>query len=292
MSAPWQVSYSGGDKRIPPVRTKTIFKNLDPVWNESFITSLESHPDNLLVDIFDYDLVGLNDFLGRVKVPLTSVEPDSTVEGWYELGYKNEPKQIEQDQGKAANLDGGDKQGGGASASAPGAIPGPPQQVEAGARPPDLRSSAVKEEEESEGQDGKGERKAKASGLKILSALSDKMHDMLEKGLDFLRGPEEAISGLWYPHRAVACWWHAFCLLLAKCCLHTRAQSCDSIYYTAGQVHLRITRRPRDLGSLHLKLTRHNRELYTRYAGAQALKAQAATTQLPCHHHVALQAGR
>jgi hypothetical protein len=190
MSAPWQVSYSGGDKRIPPVRTKTIFKNLDPVWNESFTTSLESHPDDLLVDIFDYDLVGLNDFLGRVKVPLRSVEPDSTIEGWYELGYKNEPKQIEQGQSKAANLEGGDKQG----TLAPGAIPGPPQEAEASARPPDLRSSADKEEE-SEGQDGKDERKANAGVLKIFSALSDKMHDMLEKGLDFLRGPEEAISG-------------------------------------------------------------------------------------------------
>ena len=44
-------------------------------WNEDFTESLDSHPQELYIDVFDYDLVGMNDFLGRAKVSIASIQP-------------------------------------------------------------------------------------------------------------------------------------------------------------------------------------------------------------------------
>jgi Ca2+-dependent lipid-binding protein len=89
------LSFNGGSKRLSSQKTKTIHKTLEPVWNESFTTSLDSHPHELCVDIFDYDLVGMNDFLGRVKVSINLIQHNSTVQQWFELGYKNDPNNKE-----------------------------------------------------------------------------------------------------------------------------------------------------------------------------------------------------
>jgi hypothetical protein len=208
------ISFGGGDERLQTHKTKTIYKTLEPVWNESFTTSLNSHPDQLYVDIFDYDLVGMNDFLGRAKIPIASIQPDSTVDEWYDLGYKIDPN---------ATNDGGAPVVGGASVTQPSSKPV--------ALPSTAGTYASASEEGSEvggeGGEASGEEttKKKKGLLGMIKILKNQMHDLVEKGMDFLRGPEEGIT---------------------------------------GSVHLKITRRPRDLGSVHLKIVRRDREPFTR----------------------------
>ena len=95
--------------------------------------------------------------------------------------------------------------------------------------------------------DGSDARRKKGIG-DILQNFSDKMHRMIEKGMDLMRGPEEGIT---------------------------------------GSVLLKITRRPRDLGSIHLKLSRRDREPFTRVivvevlAGRNLLAADKSGTSDP-----------
>jgi len=42
-----------------------VQKSLDPEWNEVFVILLADMPGDLFLDVFDYDLIGSNDFLGR-----------------------------------------------------------------------------------------------------------------------------------------------------------------------------------------------------------------------------------
>lgn len=222
------VSFGGGDARLKSQKTKTIYKTLEPVWNETFVQSLDTHPEEIFVDIFDYDLVGMNDFLGRAKVQIQSLQPDSSIDEWIDLGYKNEPQHAK---------------------SAPKILTAPKNEVvvapessrvaepaEAGAEaegradiaeaPGTARTASASTETDSLDGSQTKQVKAKNQGvLKVLSRLSDKMHELVERGLDFMRGPEEGIT---------------------------------------GSVHLRVTRRPRDLGSVHLKISRCNREPFTR----------------------------
>ncbi|KAK3244284.1 hypothetical protein CYMTET_46095 [Cymbomonas tetramitiformis] len=52
-------------KACPTARTKTIDQNLNPVWQESFVLKGTSK-DSLIIDCFDEDEDGSDDFLGRV----------------------------------------------------------------------------------------------------------------------------------------------------------------------------------------------------------------------------------
>ncbi len=67
-------------------RCTGLILQLDPVWNETFKEYLDSKLIELYIDIFDYDMVGMNDFLGRAKIQIASIEPDSTIDEWFELG--------------------------------------------------------------------------------------------------------------------------------------------------------------------------------------------------------------
>lgn len=49
------------------VKTKTIKKNLSPVWNQSFVVPLESFQDPIIFQVFDKDTFGSDDSLGAVK---------------------------------------------------------------------------------------------------------------------------------------------------------------------------------------------------------------------------------
>lgn len=46
-----------------------VQKSLDPEWNEVFVLLLADMPGDLFLDVFDYDLIGSNDFLGRCACP-------------------------------------------------------------------------------------------------------------------------------------------------------------------------------------------------------------------------------
>jgi hypothetical protein len=50
-------------------------RTLDPAWGESFACGVWGGGDVLEVTVFDWDAVGDNDFLGRVRVPLRALFP-------------------------------------------------------------------------------------------------------------------------------------------------------------------------------------------------------------------------
>lgn len=64
---------SQGD-RLKPKRTQTIYNDLNPVWNTSpFLFELTEEDDELLLEVFDEDMLTSDDFLGRMTIPLQLV---------------------------------------------------------------------------------------------------------------------------------------------------------------------------------------------------------------------------
>ena len=79
----------------PSVRTQVIKKTLSPVWNEKheIIVPLEPLESDIVVfDVFDHDIVGSNDFLGRVQFSgdaLAAIVAEGASPRAYELHQKS-----------------------------------------------------------------------------------------------------------------------------------------------------------------------------------------------------------
>lgn len=66
-------------------QTKSISKNLDPVWNEELIFPGVTDPSlSLQITVEDYDLTK-NDFMGRIIIPLYQFERMVPTRKWYRL---------------------------------------------------------------------------------------------------------------------------------------------------------------------------------------------------------------
>ena len=86
------VSLQGSAKGKPRLlKTLIMPKTLAPVWDEMFVLVKERGSKNLVVDIFDYDRFGSNDFLGRAMVPVVDITHDE-VQGWFPLLEKSGTK--------------------------------------------------------------------------------------------------------------------------------------------------------------------------------------------------------
>jgi len=66
-------------------KTKIIFKNLNPVWNEHFTFDITPETLEIVLDMWDYDRFTPDDFLGRVVIPLYSLKNKHTPAQWYQL---------------------------------------------------------------------------------------------------------------------------------------------------------------------------------------------------------------
>ena len=75
-------------------RTKTIDNTLNPVWNESFV--IEYNPmicTKLRIEVYDYDLIGRNDFLGGGYATLEWINGSENYnEEWIPLNIERENK--------------------------------------------------------------------------------------------------------------------------------------------------------------------------------------------------------
>ena len=60
------------------LRTHTIFKTLDPVWNRSFIIPVQDIHSVLELTIFDEDTNKSSEFIGKVAIPLLAVNEKKT----------------------------------------------------------------------------------------------------------------------------------------------------------------------------------------------------------------------
>ena len=69
-------------------KTAVKKKTLSPEWNEAFEFKLDSSSrrDSLTLECFDYDLLGSDDSLGKVTIPLAQLAEDQEYTQWCSLG--------------------------------------------------------------------------------------------------------------------------------------------------------------------------------------------------------------
>ncbi|XP_077944725.1 multiple C2 and transmembrane domain-containing protein 1 isoform X1 [Gasterosteus aculeatus] len=77
-------------------RSKTIHKNLNPVWEERTSLVLDCLSDPLYVKVFDYDFGLQDDFMGSAYLHLESLEPHRTIPVTLEL---KDPQHLDEDLG-------------------------------------------------------------------------------------------------------------------------------------------------------------------------------------------------
>uniref|UniRef100_A0ACD5Y7V7 Uncharacterized protein n=1 Tax=Avena sativa TaxID=4498 RepID=A0ACD5Y7V7_AVESA len=69
-------------------KTKVVKMNLNPEWDQEFSFAVADVREVLKLDVYDEDLIGIDDFLGQVKVPLEDLlaaENLSLGQRWYQL---------------------------------------------------------------------------------------------------------------------------------------------------------------------------------------------------------------
>ncbi|XP_066552321.1 ras GTPase-activating protein 4 [Amia ocellicauda] len=78
-----RVSYNGKTHESAVVK-----RSCYPRWNESFEFELDEAPANapLSVEVWDWDLVSKNDFLGKVLFNINRLQSEQQEEGWFRLG--------------------------------------------------------------------------------------------------------------------------------------------------------------------------------------------------------------
>uniref|UniRef100_A0A8C4QG06 Multiple C2 domains, transmembrane 1a n=1 Tax=Eptatretus burgeri TaxID=7764 RepID=A0A8C4QG06_EPTBU len=77
-------------------KSRIIYKNLNPVWNECFTITVEQLPENMMVKVFDHDIGMPDDFMGSSILEMVNFEPD-----WTEVCLKLEDvRSFEKDMGE------------------------------------------------------------------------------------------------------------------------------------------------------------------------------------------------
>lgn len=92
-SDPYALVFVGKNK---PKKTKIVKKNLSPVWEETFEFPLTRNDKTLQVQVWDWDQVGTDDFLGLVHVDLSPAHAGEKVkDGWLKLQPHPNKKNIQ-----------------------------------------------------------------------------------------------------------------------------------------------------------------------------------------------------
>ena len=84
------VTFEGSSRCSRTWTTRVIEKNLHPVWDERFVLDIEETAKKLVVDVYDDDILGCSDFLGRVAVPMTEIINGQVLQEWFPLSSMNE----------------------------------------------------------------------------------------------------------------------------------------------------------------------------------------------------------
>ncbi|KAK0142983.1 Multiple C2 and transmembrane domain-containing protein 1 [Merluccius polli] len=85
------VKFKIGGKEV--FKSKTIYKNLNPVWDERVSLLVETLREPLYVKVFDYDFGFQDDFMGAAQVHLESLEHQRTLDLSLDLGDPHHPDQ-------------------------------------------------------------------------------------------------------------------------------------------------------------------------------------------------------
>ena len=71
---------------VKSTKTKVVKKTLHPEWNQTLELILPpGNEEPLRCQVFDHDVIGANDFLGEVVVPLDILDFGQVVDKWYDL---------------------------------------------------------------------------------------------------------------------------------------------------------------------------------------------------------------
>ena len=81
---------SAQDMRKTDVKTKT----LNPVWQETFCFYNIDVQSSLGVSIFDHDIIGSHDFLGRVLIEIQSLPINQDLETWFPLEARSDEDEV------------------------------------------------------------------------------------------------------------------------------------------------------------------------------------------------------
>jgi len=67
--------------------TKIKKKNLNPVWNEEceFVIPHSLEDDTIAIEVYDWDRLKRDDFIGRNTISLADLEPGEEIDEWYHL---------------------------------------------------------------------------------------------------------------------------------------------------------------------------------------------------------------
>lgn len=80
------------------IRTKTIWKNLNPVWNEKYEFEIVSpEGGEVQIEVWDEDYLSSDDFMGQLIVPLSELPLNETLDKWYTLQKKKDKDKIKGD---------------------------------------------------------------------------------------------------------------------------------------------------------------------------------------------------
>lgn len=75
-------------------KTDVKIKTLNPVWEETFCFYNVDVSSSLVVTVFDHDIVGSHDFLGRVLLELDSLPINQDLETWFPLEARSEDDEV------------------------------------------------------------------------------------------------------------------------------------------------------------------------------------------------------
>jgi CRP-like cAMP-binding protein len=75
-------------------KTDVKIKTLNPVWEETFCFYNVDISSSLVVSVFDHDIVGSHDFLGRVLLQLDSLPINQDLETWFPLEARSDDDEV------------------------------------------------------------------------------------------------------------------------------------------------------------------------------------------------------
>eukprot|EP00948_MAST-09A_sp_MAST-9A-sp1_P000439 g439.t1 len=68
------------------VRTEIVEKTLTPKWQENeFLFKLDTRRHDIIFNVWDYDMIGFDDFMGQVKIPCHTVQEGQIDSRWHTL---------------------------------------------------------------------------------------------------------------------------------------------------------------------------------------------------------------
>ena len=70
--------------------TRVISSSLNPVWGQEFDIGVKTPTQNLEISVYDHDVTGKDEFLGKVEIPIDRVPNGSTIAGWMSLHFETD----------------------------------------------------------------------------------------------------------------------------------------------------------------------------------------------------------